>query len=94
MTATDTHLPSKAGKREYRKTLDLDPDSTYTYVEMGPVPDKPKWHQELYASQKYPFPTPEAARLFAQSEAVRHPGREIVIEFADGRRWNGQEFVA
>ncbi|ATN92201.1 hypothetical protein SEA_TIPSYTHETREX_72 [Mycobacterium phage TipsytheTRex] len=93
MTATDTHLPSKAGTKEYRKTLDLNPETSYTYVEMGPIPDMPSWHIQAQPS-RFPFPTPEAALRFAQAAAVRDPGRDVVIAYPDGRRWNGQEFVA
>ncbi|ASZ75237.1 hypothetical protein PBI_MISSWHITE_71 [Mycobacterium phage MissWhite] len=79
--------------KTHKKTLDLSSESEYTFVEMGPIPDLPPWHQQSHPS-RFPFPTPEAAQRFAQAAAVRHPGREVVIAYPDGRRWNGQEFVA
>lgn len=64
---------------KYRKTIDLDPDERYSFVDMGPIPDKPRWHQELYARQSYAFPTPEAAERFAEYHQKQEPDREISI---------------
>ncbi|QFG10439.1 hypothetical protein KIV65_gp28 [Mycobacterium phage Anthony] len=49
----------------YRKTLELDRDSDYTYVDLGGV--------------VYPFPTPEAAERFATAERSRRPGVTITV---------------
>jgi hypothetical protein len=63
----------------YRKKVDLPSGSDYWFVHMGPIPNRPKWHQELYAKQSYPFPTLEAATLFAETHMRRDPGRRIEI---------------
>ncbi|ASZ75502.1 hypothetical protein KIW74_gp26 [Mycobacterium phage Kimona] len=77
---------------EYRRDVPVSTESEYWTVEMGPIPDRPRWHQGLYAHQAYQFPSIEAATRFAQTHKIRDPGRYIVIEYPDGRRWNGQEF--
>ena len=69
---------------EYRRT-----DWT---VHMGPLPDRPRWHQELYAHQAYQFPALDAALRFAKRQHDLAPERYIVIEYPDGRRWNGKEW--
>lgn len=79
--------------KEYRKTLDLDSEKSYTYVSMGPIPGQPPWHQELYAEQTYPFPTEDAALTFARTHKAKDPGREVVIEYPDGHRWNWKEWM-
>lgn len=66
----------------------------YWHVDMGPIPDKPEWHRQMYASQSYPFPTVEAATGFAQAHKEKYPGREVLIRFPDGRRWDGKQWVA
>ena len=63
----------------YRKMVDLPSGSDYWFVEMGPVPDMPEWHQELYGFNSYAFPTKAAANLFAANHQSLHPGREIKI---------------
>ncbi|AAC18510.1 hypothetical protein SEA_LAKES_75 [Mycobacterium phage Lakes] len=79
--------------KEYRKTLDLSTGTSYTYVELGPIPDMPKWHQSAQPS-RWPFPTPEAAFRFARAHSEERPDREVIIAYPDGRRWNGKEWVA
>ncbi|QGH80634.1 hypothetical protein SEA_RAHALELUJAH_74 [Mycobacterium phage Rahalelujah] len=71
--------------KEYRTTLDLDPDTEYTYVEMGPKPDMPLWHH-LAQPSRYPFPKEAAAFRFA--EAHKEPGRKIQVKTPDGNRFD------
>ncbi|BBC53782.1 hypothetical protein PBI_JF4_67 [Mycobacterium phage JF4] len=68
-------------------------ETEYWRVQMGPIPDRPRWHQALYAKQSYSFPSVEAATRFAKAHKEKDPGRDIVIEYPDGRRWNGKEWV-
>lgn len=65
---------------EYRKALTLDPETSYVYVNLG-------WLDELNGSCRYPFPTPEAAELFADRHKIRDPQREISITYPDGAVW-------
>lgn len=67
---------------EFRRDVPLDHTTPYWFVEMGPIPDKPDWHQELYRFQSYPFPTVQAAIRFADSH--REPGRQISIRTQEG----------
>lgn len=60
---------------EYRKEIKHGPDSTYFWVELGPIPGYPDWHIQSEAI-RYPFPTAEAAERFAA--AHQSPGREVV----------------
>ncbi|QFG04645.1 hypothetical protein PBI_KEZIACHARLES14_71 [Mycobacterium phage Keziacharles14] len=69
--------------QEYRTTLELDPETQYTYVEMGPKPDVPLWHH-LASPSRYPFPKESAAFRFA--EAHKEPGRKIHVLTTDGER--------
>jgi hypothetical protein len=64
----------------YRKKVDLPSGKDYWFVHMGPVPNKPDWHQAMYRHQAYPFPTKAAAELFAQTHQERYPGRDITIK--------------
>lgn len=64
---------------EYRRSIPLDTEREYWTVRMGPIPNKPRWHQELYASQSYPFPTREAADRFAENHQRIYPGQEIEV---------------
>ncbi|BBC43629.1 hypothetical protein PBI_AN9_75 [Mycobacterium phage AN9] len=78
---------------EYRKTIELDASSEYTFVELGPIEDMPKWHHAAQPS-RWPFPTPEAALQFARGESERHQREYVIIAYPDGRRWNGKEWVS
>lgn len=49
-------------------------------VKMGPIPNKPAWHQQIYANSSYAFPTKAAAERFARAHLERDPGREISVE--------------
>ncbi|UJD21001.1 hypothetical protein SEA_HARRYHOUDINI_73 [Mycobacterium phage HarryHoudini] len=64
--------------KEYRTTLELDPETSYTYVELGPVEGMPAWHC-LAQPSRWPFPTPESAQRFASAARGRHPGREVTV---------------
>ncbi|QGJ90214.1 hypothetical protein PBI_SHEAKEIRA_68 [Mycobacterium phage SheaKeira] len=68
---------------EYRKTLDLDAETSYTWVELGPKPDVPLWHH-LASPSRYPFPKENAAFRFA--EAHKTPGRKVQVLTTDGQR--------
>lgn len=57
----------------------------YTWVELGPVPGMPKWHEQSKLS-RWPFPTREAARKFARFHKDQEPGRDVVIAYPDGSR--------
>ena len=63
----------------YRKQVDLPSGSDYWFVHMGPVPNKPDWHQKLYAKSAYAFPTERAAYLFADIHREEYPGRNIEV---------------
>lgn len=69
---------------EYRRDVPLSTDTDYWFVDMGPIPGMPGWHQELYAHGSYPFPTLAAARLFASNHKREHWLRKISIRFPDG----------
>lgn len=69
----------------YRKDVALSEGVEYTSVNMGPIPEAPDWHQELYADQSYLFPTEAAAERFAKAHT--EPGRRVVVLYPDGRRW-------
>ncbi|QTF81494.1 hypothetical protein SEA_TARSUSIV_70 [Mycobacterium phage TarsusIV] len=71
--------------KEYRTTLDLDPETSYTYVEMGPKPEMPYWHESAQPS-RFPFPKEQAAFRFA--EAHREPGRKVQVITPDGKRFD------
>jgi len=76
---------------KYRRTVELDRDAEYHYVELGPIPGKPGWHEQAKPSS-YAFPSVEAATRFAQGH--KEPGRSVLIRFPDGRGWNGKAWVA
>jgi hypothetical protein len=52
------------------------PDSEYFWVELGPIPGYPDWHEQSKVS-RYPFPTASAAAIFA--EAHMYPGRRVQV---------------
>lgn len=68
---------------EFRRDIPLSTESQYWFVEMGPIPNMPDWHTELYAYQAYPFPSLEAARRFAFDARERDWKRSIAIRFPD-----------
>lgn len=70
---------------EYRKAIQLSSETEYWFVEMGPVPDRPAWHQEVYRHNRYPFPTEFAAFRFAASHKRRDPNRDIAVRCPDGK---------
>lgn len=69
---------------EFRRDVPLDHTTPYWFVEMGPIPDKPDWHQELYRFQSYPFPTVGAAIRFATRHRELDPDRDIAIRTPEG----------
>lgn len=71
----------------YRRSVEVDRDKDYYIVHLGAIAGSPE-------PSSYPFPTLGAAAIFADTHARKDPGRDIVIEYPDGRKWNGQEFVA
>jgi len=70
---------------EYRRGVDYSPEATHWFVKLGPIPDTPEWHRDIYRFSSYPFPSEEAARRFAEGEIGRNPGRDVAIRFPDGR---------
>ena len=66
------------------KQIKMDELGEYWFVEMGPIPEEPQWHQDLYDFQSYPFPSVRAARLFAKCAKHRDAGRDIAIRHPDG----------
>ena len=67
---------------EYRKRIEIDRDKDYVFVEMGEL-------NRLNGPASYPFPTEEAARLFATNHkriAKQQHGvdRDIRLRFPDG----------
>lgn len=80
---------------EYRRTIELEHDK-YHRVLLGPIPEidgrpAPTWHEQSKPSS-YPFPTLSAATRFAQGHSKN--GRSVMIEFPDGRRWDGAKWGA
>ncbi|MCV7016754.1 hypothetical protein H7I96_03280 [Mycolicibacterium aichiense] len=69
------------------------PGKEYTWVELGPRPDMPPWHAQAQPA-RYPFPDHDAALKFARAESETSPGRDVVIAYPDGRRWDGKAWVA
>lgn len=69
---------------EYRREIAHDNETVYAWVDMGPIPNMPAWHQALYAHGSYPFPTDEAAHKFATTEAGAAPGRPVKVRKKDG----------
>ncbi|ASJ79582.1 hypothetical protein SEA_GEMMA_71 [Mycobacterium phage Gemma] len=67
-------------------------ETEYWNVHMGPKPGLPAWHV-LTQPSRTPFPTLEAATRFAKAHKQIDPTRDIVIEYPDGRKWNGKEWV-
>lgn len=68
---------------EYRKTIELDPDTKYHWVQLGPIPGLPDWHVQSQPS-RWPFPTPEAAMRFAKAHKERDPLREVAVASLGG----------
>lgn len=69
----------------------------YFYVSMGPKPTiegqpTPKWHP-LAEPVRYPFPTLRSAAVFAKVHKRIDPAREVAIDYPDGRRWDGRQFI-
>lgn len=69
---------------EYRKTIPLSTTTPYWFVEMGPIPNMPDWHTELYSHQSYPFPTEVAAHRFANAASAEHPSRAVKVIYPKG----------
>lgn len=69
----------------YRRELELDPEASYTYVELGPRPTLHAWHT-LSEPTRYPFPTEQAAFRFAENH--REPGRRVRVITPDGNRFD------
>lgn len=67
---------------EYRREIVHDNETVYAWVDMGPIPNTPAWHQAMYAHGSYPFPTDEAADAFA----TRHSGlgRSVQVRKKNG----------
>lgn len=63
---------------EYRTTIELDAETRYYWVELGPIPGYPDWHVQSKPS-RYPFPAPQAAGRFADSHRKMWPGRSIEV---------------
>ena len=68
---------------EYRRRIEIDRDKDYIFVEMGEL-------NFLNGGSSYPFPTEQAARLFAVNHkriARQTYGvdRDIQLRFPDGR---------
>lgn len=61
-------------------------------VELGPIPGLPDWHQQSTPSS-YPFPTTRSGMAFAKANQAAHPDRVVIIEFSDGRRWDGTKWL-
>lgn len=72
--------------QEFRRDIPHRADADYWFVEMGHIPGMPGWHQKLYASSSYPFPSLEAARRFAMGVRERDWKREVHIRYPDGER--------
>ena len=53
----------------YRKTIELDRDKSYWFVDLGPIPGKPDWHMKMYEQVSYAFPSLESATRFAVAPA-------------------------
>jgi hypothetical protein len=69
----------------YRKTIELDRDKSYWFVDLGPIPGKPDWHIQMYKQVSYAFPSLESATRFAVAHKAGSPQRSIVIKHPDDR---------
>ena len=69
---------------EYRKTIPLSTETQYWFVEMGPIPNKPEWHMQMYAKSSYAFPSEVAAHRFANAHSAEHPGRSVKVIYPEG----------
>lgn len=68
---------------KYRKTVDLNPNTDYWFVEMGEL-------KYLDGGSSYPFPTEEAALLFARNHKLAARlaygvDRVVTVRHPDGR---------
>ena len=77
---------------EYRKAVELDGDQEYWFVSMGPIPRLKNW--AFNTPVNYPFPSVEAATRFAQMHKGLNPDRVVTIDYPDGRRWDGKQWIA
>ncbi|BBC43894.1 hypothetical protein [Mycobacterium phage GS4E] len=62
------------------------PGKSYTWVEMGPIPELPPWHVQSNPS-RFPFPGEKEAWRFAEGCKTDHPNREVVVATTDGERF-------
>ncbi len=63
---------------EYRKKIDLNPNTEYWFVEMGQL-------DRLNGPSSYPFPSLEAAMKFAVNhKRISFGQRDVQIRFPDG----------
>lgn len=67
----------------YYRTIKLDTEVRYWFVDMGPIPDVPDWHVQSRGIS-YPFPTELGAFRFALFHKNKDPDRNIVIRTPDG----------
>ncbi|QFG04551.1 hypothetical protein SEA_JEEVES_76 [Mycobacterium phage Jeeves] len=70
---------------EYRKGIAVDPEARHSFVEMGPKPGMPPWHEQAQPG-RFAFPTEKAAFRFA--EGHREPGRKVRVVTPDGKRFD------
>ncbi len=78
---------------KYRRTVSVDRDTEYHYVTLGPKTDVPEWHT-LSTESRHPFPTLRAATAFAKVHKREDPQRFVTIDYPDGRRWDGRQWLA
>lgn len=62
----------------------LTPGKSYGYVDMGPIPGLPDWHEQSKPSS-YAFPNPESAIGFAEAHKRRDPLRYIAVRWPNGQ---------
>jgi hypothetical protein len=67
--------------KQYRKTIPLDREKDYWFVELGPISGMPAWHEQSKTAS-YPFPTAEAAKRFALAHERMWPGRRVEVIYA------------
>ena len=62
---------------EYRKSISLDPNTEYWFVELGVLSAR-------HGGAAYPFPSYEAARTFAFTHKRRDIDRDVSVIYPDG----------
>lgn len=72
---------------EYRKNVPLNHHTEYTWVELGPIPGLPPWHEQSKPAS-YPFPNEAAAVRFAHNHKASCPDRDVSVVMDNGSKYS------